>query len=274
MQEKIAVIEHNDVQTELYKLLVQNGIICEKINLINTPLTKEYMKGFDKIVLPFPSKKQNISFLSEKDVSISDFFSKAQTVIGGMIDENIKKELSGAEIEFFDYFETESYVLKNAYITAQGVLRLLFENTKGIITGKTALVTGFGRIGESLAVMLKNLGLKVFVAVRSNIQTAKASSMGFDVIKISQIKSSVFYFDFIFNTVPFTVFSKNDVKHIKDTAVYFEIASSPFGAEKDDFITADKKHIQASALPGKLYPQAVAENIYEFITEISEGGRR
>lgn len=264
MKEKIAVIAYNDVQQRLNEILVGKGFECEKVSLISSPCLKEYFGSFNRIILPFPSKKEKLFTLADT-ADVTDFFTKNQLIIGGMIDEGIKEKLRESEIVCKDYFEDEAYVVKNAFITVQGVLRLLLENTRGFLPGKTALVSGYGRIGSFLAQKLRNLGLKVYVAVRSQSAAALAEAHGFDVIKISQIKSTVFYFGFIFNTVPCEIFSMNDIKHMNSESVYFEIASKPYGARKEYFEKEEKKYVSASALPGRFYPEAVAQNIYEYI---------
>lgn len=264
MKDKIAVIAYNDVQQLLYELLVSKGIGCEQVSLINTSFLKEYIGSFDKIILPFPTKKEKLFTLAD-NADITDFFTKEQLIIGAMADECIKEKLADSGIAFKDYFEDEAYVLKNAYITAQGVLRLLLENTRGFLPCKTALVSGYGRIGKFLAHGLRSLGVKVYVGVRSDIAAAEAEANGFDVIKISRIKSTLFYFDFIFNTVPCEIFSAEDIRHMNKGSVYFEIASRPYGARREYFEKEEKKYVSASALPGRFYPEAVAENIYGYI---------
>ena len=262
MKDKTAIIAFNDVQNELYKLMMKNGVECELIDID----CKTDLSDFDKIILPFPSKKESLRFL----LDIPGTFAKGQTVIGGLFDEDIKADFYDLGIDCIDYFTSDAYVLKNAYLTSQGVVRLLLDNSKDYVAGKNAVVTGFGRIGKSLALMLKALGLKVFVAVRSDVQAADASSLGFDVFKLSQLKSVVFYFDYIFNTVPCKVFDDNDIRRMRDNCIYFEIASKPFGADMKSFEKHQKMLVNATALPGRLYPKAVAENIYSQISGFTE----
>lgn len=271
MSKKIAVIAFNEAQSELYRLLLKKGCSCEKVNLISSAFVKEYMKAFDTLVLPFPSKRENLSAMGESEVNLGKVLSESQLVIGGMLDKDIKNELENAGIAYRDYFEDEAYVLRNAFITAQGVLRLLLENTRGMLSGKTALVTGFGRIGKALSLELRSLGLKVYVAARSRTQLTEAASFGFDALEISGLKGALFYFDFIFNTVPFRIFDKKAVGYMRENGTYFEIASSPFGADRKDFCEDKIKYVSASALPGKYYPEAVAENVADYILSLERG---
>lgn len=264
MKNKIAVIGENSVQKALHQVLASKGVESEAVSVSDIKSNKSRLKNFNTIVLPFPSKGENISFIRENDRAV--LFDEKKLVVGGLIADDVKKHLESNGIKVYDYFSDDAYVLKNAYLTYQGVLRLLFENTDTFIVGKTALVTGYGRIAKSLCAALKSLGLKVYVAVRSDINTAEASMSGFDVIKISDMKGTLFYFDFIFNTVPFNIFDEKDVKHFKDSALYFEIASEPYGASREHFGLYGKKYISASALPGKFFPMGVAENIADYLS--------
>ncbi len=264
MNTEVAVIVTNKVQSEIVGVLKNRGVSCKGVDTFDGKNTKEVFANCKKIVLPFPSTRSNIAFLPESK-ALSEYLSVEHTVIGGMIRDDVKEELKKSEIKYCDYFENESYVLKNAQLTSQGAVRLLLENTNEFLVGKKALVTGFGRIGKSLALMLKSLGMKVFVAVRREESAVEASAFGFDVLSFKALKGALFYFDYIFNTVPSVIFSYRDVSHINDKALYFELASNPFGAEKKDFELLSKNFIHGGALPGRFYPSAVAQNIVDFI---------
>lgn len=264
MKNRIAIIGENAVQNALQKIIVSKGFEGEIVSPSEKGPLKSRLKHFDCIVLPFPSRDDNISFIRENDCS--ELFSEKQLIVGGLVSEELKEHLESNGSDVYDYFKDNAYVLKNAYLTYQGVIRLLLESTDTFLPGRTALVTGFGRIAKPLSLTLKSLGIKVYVAVRSDIQIAEAEMMGFDVLRINNIKSTLFYFDFIFNTVPFNIFSEKDVKHLKNSSVYFEIASKPYGAQGENFGIYGKKYVLASALPGKLYPFGVAENIADFLS--------
>lgn len=264
LKRKTAVISYNKVQLELCRKLSEKGYECQEVSFFNTHLLKEHLESFESIILPFPSKRENIGFLTE-GAELSRVLGESHTVIGGLIDDEIKRDLDEAGIPYIDYFENEAYVLKNAYITSQGAVRLLLENTEDLLVCKNVLVTGFGRIGKSLAAILKALGMNVFVAARSETARAEAEAMGLSALNLSKMKSTLFYYSFIFNTVPDRIFTDDDIKRLPKSTVYFELASKPYGADREGFDNYLKKFVSAAALPGKFYPEAVAENIVRFI---------
>ena len=263
MKKRIAVIGENTVQKALHKSLTSKELECKLLSYSEILSNKNGLRFFDCVILPFPSKGDNVAFIREKDSK--ELFSEEQLVVGGLLDGELKESLADSGTRPYDYFLDEAYVLKNANLTYQGVLKLLLENTDTFLAGKTALVTGFGRIAKPLCLALRNLGINVYVAVRSDIQKSEARMEGFNVLDINRMKGALFYFDFFFNTVPFNIFDERDIKHFKDSSVYFEIASMPYGATGEHFGLYGKKYVLASALPGKFYPMGVAENIVDYL---------
>lgn len=270
MSAEVAVLANNTVQKEALALLAKKGVSCIGIEANSEKNVKDTLANCKIIVLPFPSTRTNIAFLRECKV-IGDYFLPEHTVIGGMINAELKDEFEKSGIKFYDYFENEAYVLKNAQLTSQGAVRLLLENTPDFLVGKKVLVTGFGRIGKSLAMILKSLGMKVFIAVRREESAVEVLAMGFDVFNFNAVKGTLFYYDYIFNTVPSMLLSYRDISHLNENAIYFELASSPFGADKKNFELLGKNYIHGGALPGRYYQKAVARNIVDYILDI-EGG--
>lgn len=264
MKNKIAVIGENRVQTALHSILSSKGFDCYILNPDEHSLTETVTKKYDTVILPFPSRDKSISFFKEKNCS--ELFSNKQTIAGGMFEKEVRAYFENNGNTVVDYYLDEAYVIRNAVLTVQGVLKSAFENTDTFLSGKTALVTGFGRIAKPLCAVLKALGVKVYVAVRSDKQTAEAEISGYDTFRLNAMKGSLFYFDYIFNTVPFNIFDEKDIRHLKGSSVYFEIASKPYGADENYFSIHGKKYVSASALPGKHFPVGVAENIADYLT--------
>lgn len=261
---KTVVFITDNVQKELCELIKIKGNDAVGVDRLPEEYSKEFLKAFDNIILPFPSRNEKMSFLP-KGKALSEFLSPHQLIIGGMLSDEIKNEAEKAGVKYEDYFENDAYVLKNAFITSQGALKLLLDTANAYIAGKKVLITGFGRIGKSLAGMLKGLGMKVFVAARGESARAEAADCGYEVFTFSQLSATLFYYDYIFNTVPERIFTERDIRHIRNDTFYFELASKPFGADEADFISNKKSFINGSALPGRYFPRAVAENIYNYL---------
>jgi len=69
-------------------------------------------------------------------------------------------------IEPIDYFKREEMQILNAIPTAEGAIQVAMQETNVTLHGSDTMVLGFGRIGKSIAKLLKALDSNVHVAAR------------------------------------------------------------------------------------------------------------
>ena len=231
------------------------------------------LSDYETVILPLPCTKEGKTLFSD-DVSFSlplSFVAEGvrpgALVIGGNMPQELLKELSRRGADVLDYFKDESFTVYNAFLTAQGAVRLLLENTSEYLVSKRVLVAGFGRIGRAAAKMLSSLGLDVYVAARRRETLSEISALGYKALDTAEIESSVFLFDFVFNTVPAQIFTGESVSLMKSGAVYFELASRPFGAEIKDFEKSKARFVSGSALPGRFCPRSCAKAVFTRISK-------
>lgn len=231
------------------------------------------ISSFDVLVLPVPCSKDGKTVFSFDETlkieleTVLNHLKDGGVVFGGGFPSEFRLALEKKGAQISDFLEDESFALYNAYLTAQGALRLLLENTEEYIVSKRVLVTGFGRISRALSRMLLSLGADVYVAARKEKDLTEARAMGLKAIKTCELGSAVFLFDFIFNTVPSKLFSSSDISKMKKNAVYFELASSPFGAQRGDFEKEKRSFVPGGALPGKFCPVSCAEKMKLIISD-------
>lgn len=260
-QNKILILGGDSRQKYLFRLLIENG---NEVEHICSDFNKEQISEANIIILPIPVTKDNeLIFCTdgEFNLTIDDFLgyiSPSASVFGGMFSLDFEEKLKEKNITYYDFGKDESFTRFNAHLTAQGVLRLLLENAERYLPSKKVLITGYGRISKALVSFLKGLSMDVYIAARSVSQRNEAELFGLKAIDICDIERSVYVFDYIINTVPFQIFSSDAVRNIKQGAVYFEVASRPFGAGEKDFEETGKKYILASQLPGRFYPEQSA----------------
>ncbi|PKC52386.1 hypothetical protein RhiirA1_481608, partial [Rhizophagus irregularis] len=77
---------------------------------------------------------------------------KNSKIFAGKLNEEWQEILKGQEIHF--YLQDESFIWKNAALTAEAFLSF-FYNTKQAIYGKKYIITGFGRVAKMLAHAIK-----------------------------------------------------------------------------------------------------------------------
>ena len=164
--------------------------------------------------------------------------------------------------EYFDgkiinYAANEEFIDKNAYITAECALRLALSNSQKTIFSRECAIIGYGRIGKHLTRILNSLGSSVSVFARREESRAEARMSGARALKLSELCDQ--RYDFIFNTVPIQVISREQSNKIPKETVVYDLASLPGGFEDESF------PIRALALPGKMMPISSAEAICDFV---------
>jgi len=108
---------------------------------------KQNIDESDFVLLPVPVKKEMLDSLNGKFA----FYGKGEYKNG------------------FDYMKDETYVLKNALLTAEGAVACLEENTDYSLIGKNILIIGYGRIAKALRKILSSYGSNITVCSRSSI---------------------------------------------------------------------------------------------------------
>ncbi|BDH61197.1 hypothetical protein MTP04_13270 [Lysinibacillus sp. PLM2] len=180
---------------------------------------------------------------------------KNSKIFAGKLNEKWQEVLTGQEIHF--YLQDESFIWKNAALTAEAFLSF-FYNTKQAIYGKKYIITGFGRVAKMLAHAIKSIGGEVCIAVRSHVQLNEAKAFQYEAVYLDQVAS--IEGDIFINTIPAKWVDEKFNNTIK--MPIYDLASSP-GCLQDDVIRANYQLLPA--LPGKYFPQDAAHVLYESI---------
>ena len=167
----------------------------------------------------------------------------------------------------FDYNKPEEFLLENAYLTSEGAVALLKEHTQGSIYNSQILITGYGRIARALHKALSAMGAKVTVCCRSDKDKTTAHFNGAGVISFDELKNDN-GFDYIFNTVPHLVFTKNELDKIKENAVLIDLASFPGGVDTHYAKSKGICLVDGKRLPSKYSKIAAGELIGKTVEKI------
>lgn len=225
------------------------------------------------ILLPLPATKDGL-FLNapyaENEIRLDDDFSRLfmhKTVCGGMLQRLTASSPLWREIEPEDYYRREELAVGNAIPTAEGAVGIAIREYPGTINGAKCLITGFGRIGKNLAIILRGMGAEVFCAARKKADLMQMRAFGVQPLTYREISRR---FDLIFNTVPAKVLTSPVLMQQTRDTLIIELASAPGGT---DLKRAEELHlhvIDAPSLPGRVAPKTAAEYIKEAVYNILE----
>lgn len=161
-----------------------------------------------------------------------------------------------------DLLKNESYLQKNAAITAQCALKLALPLLHTLPQDSPILIIGWGRIGKHLAVLLKGKGYPIIVAVRKDETRAVLTALGYDAVDCNSFSSFLPDMRLIFNTAPAPVLSE------EDTALCHNCVKMDLASKKG---IAGNDVIWARGLPGIHAPKEsgalIARTILELLKE-------
>ena len=269
---RILILGGDERQRKMKKLFESDQYDVESITEPEQAMKLDSaIKKAQAVILPLPVSRDGNKVYSDKSeltiplARVIDGLDERKMLFAGIIRENLKTKLDERNIPYFDYYTDEAFKSRNAFLTAQCALRLTLDNTDEYLVGKRALVTGFGRVAKATAELMSRVGLDVYVAARNEAQKATAYALGYKVLDIYDLESVIRIFDFIFNTVPAHIFFEREIGLMKDSALYLELASKPYGAKPEYFEKLKKQYLPAPSLPGKYCGTSAAEAIYRSI---------
>ena len=169
------------------------------------------------IVLPIPFSMDGINIyspLSSENLSIEDLIKsikKKNIICGGMKQEyaDLLKQNNNTIIDIMQY---ESLSINNAIPTAEGIIKIIIENTEITINNSNIAIIGFGRVGKKAAELLANLNAKIHAYDIKKDEVANIRLSGYNVLE--DIDRSLAEMDVIINTVPQKIITKNNLEHI------------------------------------------------------------
>lgn len=232
----------------------------------------------DCVVLPLPvlyGESQLYSPLSQSHPpldTVLDAIHHPCVVCGGRVDPLSAALAWKREIQIHDYFAREELAIANAVPTAEGAIQIAMEQLPITLHQASALILGFGRVGQVLAHRLDALGAQVTVAARRYEALAWAQVWGYRSTQLSQITDCLSQYDLIINTIPAPVLGEPQLEQLNPSCLLLDLASKPGGVDSNAAQRLGRTVLQALSLPGKVAPvtagAAIQTAIYHMLQEL------
>lgn len=213
----------------------------------------------DIIVLPTPFLIDGAlnSPYSQNSVTsdyILKFLDNEKIVFGGKFNVNFTRALTEKGVEYYDFLLDESVNIKNAYLTAEGAVKLMMDSSKSALFSKKVLITGFGRISKNLIHLLSAFKTNITVCARKKSDLTWARLLGCKSVIINALNDLSEY-DFIINTVPAKIFKNSLIENF--TGAYLDLAPV--------ISLNTKNYIKYSGVPGKYAPASSGKIFSDYI---------
>lgn len=233
---------------------------------------KEAVASAEVIVggIPFEADGRIASGKELPDMRLTELercLRKKQKVFGGVLPESLISRCEKREIGCYDFMKEESLSIFNAIATAEGTILEAMKNKGTNIHKSKSLVLGYGRCGKVLADKLKGLSASVTVLSRNPKERAYAGALGLDAIGPGELKQEIHAFEYIYNTIPAMVVTKELLAHTRKDVLIIDIASKRGGT---DFTAADlmgRRALHCLGLPGKYAGISSAGSMVEYVIQ-------
>ena len=261
----IAVLGGDARQRYLAELLRESDFTVQTFavpGLENTaPSVQEAVGSADAVCLPTPAVRSGsiTGFETLTPAQLLSALPEQAVIFGGGLGA-FKALLQKTHTPHYDFLQSPALTLENAALTAEGALSLALQAMPEALQDASILVTGFGRIGKSLARKLRALGANVTLTTRNPNQFSTIEQLSCTPDETGVYRQSLTQYACIFNTVPAPVFSAGQIRSLSPGCVYIELASSPGGIAPD--VQKPAAYLPAPGLPGKTAPKTAAKLLF------------
>lgn len=240
----------------------------------------ECLDGVAVAVLPLPASVDGVMLncplmkdsAELKLMGILKYLGEGCLIVGGKLPERFVRVAEAAGYKVVDYFTSEEFQIKNAYITAEAALCIAMNTLDKNIRGARVAITGYGRIAKHLCSLLLALGAQVTVTARNQKELLWAEAVGSDIMLLDEERHALealkHGYDVIYNTVPSWLFSGEYLVELDKNTLIVDLASAPGGVDIKAARELGANVNWATSLPGKYAPRSAGELIGECVYSV------
>ncbi len=245
-------IEKSDKRsTVVHQILNQKGLDSQLFSF--EEITGLNVSENDYIVFA-PAKKFNTN-------DIHNLPNDTNLICGNLSNEH-KEILKQKNITHLNIMENETFAIKNANLTAEGVLALILTHSQISYHENNILILGGGRIALALARIFNNLNINFAIVTYNKeklphyyLYTNKCY-LGEDFIKDAH------KFDIVINTIPAVIINKDNINAFDKFCTFIETASINC---IEDNTQIPFNYLAAPALPSKYCLHTAGKYMCEYI---------
>ena len=180
------------------------------------------------------------------------------------LDDGTAEKLRAKGCECVPILSLPLFGKENSYLTAEGSLKYIIDNTDKCLRDTTFGVIGWGKLAKAMADVLQKLGSKITVITCSR-EDKNPTVVGYR--HVSWKECDYTQFDCIINTVPSRLFEVNPP--VKKGVFVLELASKVYPFDYDDWSNKGVNYLIASSVPSKTCPLSAARLLCDAVSSYS-----
>ncbi len=228
------------------------------------PHLRDALTGAHLVLLPMKPFADGVLTVEGESIEaaeLPDLLRPHATLMAGSFPTKLEAWLQDQGVKCVSLLELDSYLLKNAAVTAEGGVQLALTNMERTVQDAKVLVLGWGRIGQFLGRKLSGLGAEVTVSVRKSQQKTRLRLLGYQTVTTGVYEGGLEQYDLILNTIPKQIVSTEQMETIRRDCVVIDLASLPGGFPP----VWAQRVVMGQMLPGKTAPRTAGENLMEAV---------
>lgn len=188
-------------------------------------------------------------------------------LICGNLEEKYVSILNKKNISFHNLMSDEIFTIKNANLTAEGVLAVILEESKKSIHDNNILILGGGRIARALAILFKGLNVNFSIVSFNPVKFPSyylyTNSCFFEYSFVDRLAE----FDVIINTIPTQFIDEKIIGKVKNDTLFIETASVNC-LDKDK--VSSFRYLPEPALPMRFSAESAGKVMFESIERFNK----
>lgn len=232
----------------------------------------------DVVILPITGtdEKGNVeTVFSDKHIQLTrEWFHQLKdsaVIFTGITNDYLTNAAAEADLTLIPLLNRDDVAIYNSIPTAEGAIMMAIEHTDYTIHSSRIMVTGFGRVGHTVANKLSALGANVSVSSQSTKELARIIEMGLTPVPLEQLGEHMDRCDLVINTIPAPVITKEIIQQLPPHGIIIDLASKPGGTDFDFAKKRGIRAILAKSLPNIVAPKTSGKILADVMKQILKG---
>ena len=201
----------------------------------------------------------------------ADMFPSGIKIVAGNIEERLWEKLKQKQISHLNLLENEKFAIKNANLTAEGVLAIIIEKSRKSMFESRYMIFGGGRIAKALAILFSKLNLRFSIVTFNPKKYPDYFLYTDEVYFQNEFVEHLSEYDILINTIPTKFINNGILSKIEKGTLMIETASVDC---LDREMVGNFEFIPAPALPKRYSPESAGKVVFETIMEGLNNGKQ